>query len=860
MPISSVNNSQTITVAKYNEIQSAIAGVLSYYGVTPSSVAVSTAGTKITVENQWGAVYADANKCIIHQTNADIVGVSVPTTASVASAAYTNSLITVVNAAETNKDVVSALQLSSAASGGSSTRVSNFGSGTAIVHTTVYAWPSAGALTTFFNTGGYLAASIAKTGTVDVDLSVLINSAISALASNTYRVKTGNLSSPLTYTDTVGVHTLTVTFTKTNATTWTCSVSLLSATLQALSGATITASVSCFTSVNTTAGGGIAGGILGTAPTAEVTATFEGSAAPIAPTTSLSASPSSLSYSFLTGAASSAAQTITLTNNGNSGIVITGITSTLSGPVTYTPVYSWGASLPVTINGGGATRTFTVAYAGTVAGTHNNAITISTNGTPSTITIPATQVIAGFTLSPSSRVVTLTSAAPSSQLFSITGSNINPVLATSYTASVSGTGFSVSQTALGPTVTFTPGALANGVYSGTLTVTMNGYTTTASLSITLALVTQNLGNWVSATAETNAVVGLSYDIISGSRYLTVGIGMNADGAEALNNFGSSSINVNNLNYGADPYWYNGMPLYAGYTPNEFGGWNTFLKSSDSGGFGVTVKYRTWLPNTSFYLKRTYLFIAPNAGTYTSNFSVDDYGYVEISNGSGGFDVINDERGTYRPYERVNTATWTAPAAGTYTLNLYFQNTFRHGQVAYQLINNTTGLDVASTNIPVRTAYQYWAEVYRIPLDQGAYTYQCGNYCVKDTSIANGYRYGEFFDNQSPVAVTDDGSGNLSIVFNQLSGTNWPPASYDDQQTVLNIPYLPYYYSDNGRYANLEAELSGSQTRYFLGFNALGVVQTSVVASPGVPTDPTIPTGGGGGSGIVDVATSGVLLA
>jgi len=851
MPISSVNNSQTITVAKYNEIQSAIAGVLSYYGVTASSVAVSTAGTKITVENQWGAVYADANRCIIHQTNAAISSISAPTSATVASAAYTNSLITVVNTAETNKDVVSALQLSTTAIGGSSTRVSNFGSGTPIVHTTVYVWPSAGALTYFFNTGGYLAANITKTGTVNVDLSVLINAAISALATNTYRVKTGNLSSPLVYTNTVGDHTLTVTFTKTNTVTWTCSVSLTSTTLQVLAGATVTASVSGYTSTNTTNGGGIAGGVLGPAPSAEVTTTFEGSATPITPSTSLSASPSSLSYSFLTGAASSAAQTITLTNNGTSGIIITGITSTLLGPVTYTPVYSWGASLPVTINGGGATRTFTVAYAGTVSGTHNNAITITTNGTPATITIPTTQVVIGFTLSPASITSTLTSAAPSSQLFSITGSNINPVLATSYTASVSGTGFSVSQTALGPTVTFTPGALANGVYAGTLTVTMNGYTTTASLSITLALTTQNLGNWVSATAETNAVVGLSYDIISGSRYLTVGIGMNADGAGALNNFGSSSINVNNLNYGADPYWYNGMPLYTGYAPNEFGGWNTFLKSSDSGGFGVTVKYRTWLPNTSFYLKRTYLFIAPNAGTYTSNFSVDDYGYVEISNGSGGFDVINDERGTYRPYERVSTATWTAPSAGTYTLNLYFQNIIRHGQVAYQLINDATGLDVASTNIPVRTAYQYWAEVYRIPLDQGAYTYQCGNYCVKDTAIANGYRYGEFFDNQSPVAVTDDGSGNLRIVFNQFNGTIWPLFS-DDQSTVANIPYLPYYYSAYGRYANLEAELSGSQTRYFIGFNSLGVVQNSIVSSPGAPVLPpiaivdTTPVDGGGG--------------
>jgi hypothetical protein len=67
-----------------------------------------------------------------------------------------------------------------------------------------------------------------------------------------------------------------------------------------------------------------------------------------------------------------------------------------------------------------------------------------------------------------------------------------------------------------------------------------------------------------------------------------------------------------------------------------------------------------------------------------------------------------------------------------------------------------------------------------------------------------------------------------------------------------MPYLPYYYSAYGRYANLEAELSGSQTRYFLGFNALGVVQSSIVTSPGAPVLPpiaipdTTPVDDGGG--------------
>jgi hypothetical protein len=138
---------------------------------------------------------------------------------------------------------------------------------------------------------------------------------------------------------------------------------------------------------------------------------------------------------------------------------------------------------------------------------------------------------------------------------------------------------------------------------------------------------------------------------------------------------------------------------------------------------------------------------------------------------------------------------------------------------------------------VRTAYQYWAEVYRIPLTQGAYTYQSINYYVKDTAIAQGYSYGNFFEGQSMFAVTDDGSGNLSVTFNPAS-TGTVPSSLDDQQTVVNIPFLSYYYSANNRYSNIENELPGGQTRRFLGFNSLGVVQTSIVSSPSGPTQPT----------------------
>jgi hypothetical protein len=833
MPITTVNTNQTIATAKYNEIQSAIASVFTYYGVTPSSVPLSVSGNLITANNQWASLFNDVNKCIVHQTGASIIGATAPTQGDLASVVYTNKIIDAVNAAETNKDTVNSTQLTSTSS--TSVRTSNFGTGTVIRHTVQYAWVDSASLLGFLRLGGRLEFDLVWGSTspaIDSDLNQLLANAFIASNSATYQVSNSN-QTPATYTETIGAHTITITFTKPDSKTYVVDIAILSSVLITVSTGGITGTVNCLTSNDTT------GGIASPVPAATITTTFEGSAGTATATRNLVVSPTSLSFAFTTGVPSTA-QTVTLTNTGNSGILISAISATTAGGVSYSPIYSWtGDSIfaATTINAG-ASRTFTVACSGTTAGTHNNSITITTNGSPSTITIPVTQVVTGFSLSPSSLSTTITTPGVASQLFQITQSSVSPVLATSYAAALSGSsGFSISQTALGPTVVFNPGGQGNGSYSTTLTVTMNGYTTTAAIGVTVNLATQNLGNWKSSQANTNAIVGMSYDIIGGVRYLTIGVGAGADGAQLVSSGGGATVNVTGLRYDADPNPTLGLPLYKGYAPNEYSGWINFLKSSDSGGYGVTLSYQSWTPVTSNYIKRSYTFTAPNAGTYTANFSVDDYGYVEISNGSGGVDVVVDQRGQYRPWERVTTGTWTAPSAGTYTLNLYSQNTLRHGQFAFQLINNADNATVWSTNVPVRTAYQYWAEVYRIPLTQGAYTYQSINYYVKDTAIAQGYSYGNFFEGQSMFAVTDDGSGNLSVTFNPAS-TGTVPSSLDDQQTVVNIPFLSYYYSANNRYSNIENELPGGQTRRFLGFNSLGVVQTSIVSSPSGPTQPT----------------------
>ena len=838
MPITTVNTNQTIATAKYNEIQAAIASVFTYYGVTPSSVPLSVSGNSITANNQWTPLFNDVDKCIVHQTGASIIGASAPALGELASAVYTNKIIDAVNAAETNKDTVYSTQLTTTPS--SSTRTSNFGTGTAIRHTVRYVWVDSASLLGFLRLGGRLEFDLVWGSTspaIDSDLNQLLANAFIASNVSTYQISNSNLT-PAAYTETIGSHTLTVTFTKPDSKTYVVDIAILSSVLITVSSGGITGTVNCINS---------SGAIVGPEVAATITTTFEGSAGTATSTRNLVVSPTSLSFAFSTGVPSTA-QTVTLTNSGNSGILISAISATTAGGVSYSPIYSWtGDSIfaATTINAG-ASRTFTVACSGILAGTHNNSITITTNGSPSTITIPVTQVVTGFSLSPSSLSSTITTPGNASQLFQITQSNISPVLSTSYAAALSGSaGFSISQTALGPTVVFNPGGQGNGSYSTTLTVTVNGYTTTAAINVVLNLATQNLGNWKSSRANTNAVVGMSYDIIGGVRYLTIGVGAGADGSER-NSGGGTLVNVTGLRYDADPNPTLGLPLYKGNGPDEYSGWINFLKSSDSGGYGVTVNdppptEPQWNPVTSHFIKRSYTFTAPTAGTYTANFSVDDYGYVEISNGVGGVDVVVDQRGQYRPWERITTGTWTAPSAGTYTINLYSQNTLRHGQLAFQLINNADTTTVWSTNVPVRTtpAYQYWAEVYRIPLTQGAYTYQSINYYVKDTAISQGYSYGNFFEGQSMFAVTDDGSGNLSVTFNPAS-TGTYPSTLDDQQTVVNIPFLANYYSANNRYDNIEGELPGGQTRRFLGFNSQGVVQTSIVSSPSGPTQPTVP--------------------
>jgi len=859
MPITTVNSNQLISRTKYNEIQTAIAGVLAYYGVDATSVQVPDSNSIIYAENHWAKLYDDINKCTIHQTGAIIPNATRPSDTTVASVLLTNYIIDAANLAVTNKDTVASGQTTTFSN--TSIRTSNFGASTAIHHTVEYEWVDANSMTYFLQSGGRIEADLSWVNSglqFDSDLIAVLGLTDAALQTSTYQVSNTN-QTPSNYTVSQGAHTITVTFVRNSSKKYTLDISILSTSVQTLSGSSITGTTRYVASTDE---GTQSGGILGPIPQATTTVTFEGSSVPATPTRALSASPTSLSYTFYTGDTESTAQTITLTNNGNTAVSITGVTYTNAGTVVARPTYSWtgNSTFANTTVNAGASRTISLAYSGVVAGTHNNSVTISNNGSQPSLIIQTSQTITGFSLSPANVTTTVSTLNQYVQQFIIQNSNVSPILSSSYTASVSGSaGFAVINSNAGPTVVFNPSGKSNGSYNATLSVTINGYTVTRTIGITLNIPTQNIGSWISATASENAILGASYDIIGGTRYLTIGIGMGNDGAAKVEAGGASSASVANLNYAADPDPSKGIPLYDYYQGD--GSWVSFLRGqAESDGYGVSYRYRTTMQVTSNYIVRSYTFNA-DAVAHTYDYSVDDDGFVEISNpNTGGYDIIFDGRGRGRPnYRSINSGTWTPQSAGIYTVRLNSRNTGWPGAVALRLTNNVTNQVVWSTRVPIRTAYQYWSEVYRIPLSQGATTYQCKNYIVKDSAMTTeGLPYGAFFEGQSLFAVTDDGSGNLTITVNPLGGTL--PSARDDQNTVGNIKDLPYYFSDYNRYTNLTnpSGLASNQTLRFDGFQADGSVRTTIVNKPAadpVPAlvvDTGVPFDGGGYGGGSDI--------
>jgi hypothetical protein len=512
--------------------------------------------------------------------------------------------------------------------------------------------------------------------------------------------------------------------------------------------------------------------------------------------------------------------------------------------------------------------------------------------------VVVSEPVFGVTLTPSSVTATntVTTIAPVIQHFTF-GAGLSGKIY-SYTASITNPQYfgvtalstNVSNLSLTPDnatysdllyTTFTPPRVNGvgdtvGVYTATLTVTflpMDFYQTAVTYRIPIKydvnIANHNIGFWLSPKDDINAVMACSYDFVGGERYLTIGFGMGGDGIEPVlanreeditenrtstdseGNTTSESVVVGKkkikgsavyastatLGILGDPDRHLGIPLYMSartdFCPflQEYGSWIVA-----NGGSGHDSQFEV-----------AYKFNVPVGGQFT---------YELSSVGSTALSINDVQVSTWGNYRASTTGKITL-AAGVNTVKIV-SNASGTGQKDEDgepildafgsfgvNIKDSNGNSWWSTKTPRRTAYKYWAEVYRFPIPmtgkgKGEILLSKG-YAVKLNDFALGKTYGAWCGEKelegSMFAIAHDGLGNVIVNINP-----WPAKERtkdpDLNKTLLYMVALPFYYSTlNNRITNLENPFKKFKTHFFMGFYNTGKVHTSEQPFPYVYEGP-----------------------
>lgn len=216
-------------------------------------------------------------------------------------------------------------------------------------------------------------------------------------------------------------------------------------------------------------------------------------------------------------------QIVTLRNNSTLTCTVEDIV--LSG-------YTTGSVSPRTMTiPSGSSADFVVIYTGTDPGHYQGMIDILCNVNRVTL---FTEINVGST-HPRLLSITTTTIAPISENFVVDHAggyfkdfrvSFPPVDGYTYRSLVTGTNDTFN-------VTFDPEGLPDGLHVTTATVTVNpldssqiATTWTVPIAITTAVVNRQITQWASALGYDNVKTGISYDVIDGNTYFTIGIGPN----------------------------------------------------------------------------------------------------------------------------------------------------------------------------------------------------------------------------------------------------------------------------------------------------------------------------------------------
>ncbi len=268
----------------------------------------------------------------------------------------------------------------------------------------------------------------------------------------------------------------------------------------------------------------------------------------------LTANPSSVNFGNVT-VGNNQSVSVTVTNTGGENVTVSSAAATGSG-FGFT-----GPSLPITLNAG-QSATFTATFAPSAAGTASGALTINSNASNPTLSVPlsGTGVTQGtLTANPTSlafgSVQVNTSKSLSETLTNNGGSSL-----TISAATASGTGFSLSGLSLPLTLTagqstsftvlFDP--TVSGAASGSVSITSNG--SNPSLSIPLS------GTGVMQGTLTANPTSLAFG--------NVQVGNSTNLSETLTNTGGSSVTITQASSSAAAFSISGLNLPLTLTANQ----------------------------------------------------------------------------------------------------------------------------------------------------------------------------------------------------------------------------------------------------------------------------------------------------
>lgn len=928
----SITIGTAITATSYGSILSTVTSVLStYYGFPQASLAVLP-GSRIKADD-WRNLYEDINHAVKHQTDAFMPFGNI-STGSILTSQFINSLTNYSTQISTNRAVVSLNQLVRDSTHSTSTRATTWGSD--ITHEVQYTWNSAADAEAFFNQGGYLfpnlkiianafgsPENIAWSSIISNTMQDIINQPLSY----TYN-RTRYIGSFVTFSYQAYPYTIDFSYIKVNAYTIKARVIFNTHSQPALN-IDVLPEATFYNYYST----GATGGVSAPRPSILVTTSLDMGGETLyprltyAPTTSTSVN----QYDTIT-------KTVTVVNTGTAACTISNfgfIAQAGSG------IYASSITVNTTtvaINGS-ATLTLEINADAGVQGTYTDSyVEVFSDSITGTVRIPMKIIVSEpvfrVSLTPATVTATntVTTIAPVIQHFTFGAGLTGKIY--SYTASITNPQYfsvtarsaNINTTSLTPdnaifrdllSTTFTPPRVNTvgdtvGVYTATLTVTFSpidfhqsAKTYTVPIRYNVNIANHNIGFWLSPKDNDNCVMACSYDFVGGERFLTIGFGMGGDGTEPYladkeeditetrtssdsegnttsetvvvgkKKYKGSAVYVSTATVGilGDPDRHLGIPLYLSartdFCPflQQYGSWIT-----PDGGHGY---------NSSFDL--SYKFSVPVAGAFTYEFSAVGSSSLLINGtqvatwgnyGSSTAGTVNLSAGEHT----VRIVTGSTGTGATDGDGIVLRDSFGSFGVN---IKDSNGNSWWSTKTPRRTAYKYWAEVYRFPIsmNSGRQELYSKNYAVKLTDLALGKTYGGWCGqkNDDPTkdtlgsmfVVLNDGKGNLVVSMNPWPGKE-TTGSYSLNRTLGYAVALPYYYSTlNNRVTNLANPFKKFKTSFFVGFYNTGKLRLTEQPFPYVYTEDGVSKSGGGGSDgkrtfwanlIIAAAVAGVVYA